>query len=230
MTLNFCSRFLTIICFLFSVSSILIDHFSNQVIAGTIYKYRDQNGIIHLTNIPTEERFRHKEIIHYKDSGSIDSQLIRKNLNRFLQSSTIKEYLNTPKDSKDATPKGIPVPGRISSSYGNRVNPVSGRFQVHKGVDMACEMGTPIRATADGIVVFSGWSGGSGNLVVLEHGLGFSTCYAHNMTNIVQPGQKVQRGDAIAYVGSTGYSTGPHVHYEIWENGIPIDPSSYLLK
>jgi murein DD-endopeptidase MepM/ murein hydrolase activator NlpD len=154
-TSSCCFQFITIIIFLFSASAILIDHLNNHVIAETIYKYRDQDGTIHLTNIPTDERFRHKAIIHYKDSGSIDSQLVRKNLNRFLQSSTIKEYLNTPKDLQDATPKGSPAPGRISSSYGNRVNPISGRFQVHKGVDMACEMGTPIRATADGIVVFS---------------------------------------------------------------------------
>src|SRR3990172_4311149 len=88
--------------------------------------------------------------------------------------------------------------------------------------------GHPVISTADGIVSFSGWSGGGGNVVVVEHGFGFSTFYAHNKMNIVRVGQRVKRGDVIAYVGSTGNATGPHVHYEIWKNGRSVNPKPYV--
>lgn len=82
-------------------------------------------------------------------------------------------------------------------------------------------------ATADGVVVFSGWNGGGGNVVVVAHGHGFSTYYAHNRKNTVQVGQSVKRGDIIGYIGSTGSATGNHVHYEVWHNGKNKNPISY---
>jgi murein DD-endopeptidase MepM/ murein hydrolase activator NlpD len=97
-------------------------------------------------------------------------------------------------------------------------------------MDISCPPGTPVRATADGIVSFSGWSGGSGNLVVIEHGHGFSTFYAHNRLNVVKVGKKVKRGDIISYVGSTGNSTGPHLHYEVWKDGRHTNPYSYVKE
>ena len=81
---------------------------------------------------------------------------------------------------------------------------------------------------ADGIVSYSGWSGGNGNIIVVEHGHGFSTAYAHNKENLVTVGQKVRKGEGIATAGSTGMSTGPHLHYEVWRNGKPVDPAHYL--
>jgi len=90
------------------------------------------------------------------------------------------------------------------------------------------ESGTPVRATADGVVNFAGWSGDSGNLVGLEHGFGYSTFYAHNKAIAVRVGQRVERGEIIAYVGSTGSSTGPHCHYEIWKDGRHINPAPFL--
>jgi murein DD-endopeptidase MepM/ murein hydrolase activator NlpD len=98
----------------------------------------------------------------------------------------------------------------------------------HSGVDLACDHGTPIHATADGIVSHSGWTTDSGNVVVLEHGLGFSTIYAHNNKNNVTVGQKVRRGDVVGYVGSTGRTTGPHVHYEVLKDGKHVNPTPYL--
>ncbi len=103
-----------------------------------------------------------------------------------------------------------------------------GENEFHSGIDISTNPGNPVRATADGIVSFSGWSGGSGNLVGLEHGHGFSTFYAHNRINAVKVGQKVHRGDVISYVGSTGNSTGPHVHYEIWKDGRHVNPQKYV--
>jgi murein DD-endopeptidase MepM/ murein hydrolase activator NlpD len=85
-----------------------------------------------------------------------------------------------------------------------------------------------VRATADGIVSFSGWSGGNGNLVVLEHGFGYSTFFAHNKKVNVKVGQIIKRGDIISYIGSTGNSTGPHVHYEVWKDGKSVNPYKYL--
>jgi murein DD-endopeptidase MepM/ murein hydrolase activator NlpD len=105
---------------------------------------------------------------------------------------------------------------------------MTGRADFHSGIDISSSPGNPVKATADGIVSFAGWSGGSGNLVVLEHGHGFSTFYAHNRKLNVRVGQKVRRGDVISYVGSTGDSTGPHVHYEIWKEGKPVNPKDYL--
>ncbi len=124
--------------------------------------------------------------------------------------------------------RGYPVPGDISSPFGMREHPTSGKDDFHSGIDLAISPGTPVKATADGIVSYSGWHGGSGNLVGLEHGHGFSTFYAHNKSTVVNIGQKVRRGDIIGYSGTTGNSTGPHVHYEIWKDGKAINPAAYL--
>ena len=95
-------------------------------------------------------------------------------------------------------------------------------------MDISAAPGNPVTATADGIVSFSGWNGGSGNLVVIEHGFGYSTFYAHNKMTAVKVGQRVKKGDVIAYVGSTGNTTGPHLHYEVWKNGSPVNPKSFI--
>ena len=97
-------------------------------------------------------------------------------------------------------------------------------------MDISCSMKTPIHATADGVVSHSGWVNGSGQVVILEHGCGFSTIYAHNSSNVVRAGQKVHKGDIVAYVGMTGKTTGPHVHYEIWKDGRTINPQPYLYE
>ena len=141
----------------------------------------------------------------------------------------IKEYLLAQKDVYVSTPKGYPVSNyRVTSTYGKRQDPMGEGVKFHSGVDLACDNGTPIFATADGIVSHSGWSAGSGNVVVLEHGLGFSTIYAHNKSNTVKVGNQVRRGDIIGYVGATGRTTGPHVHYEVLKNGKNINPAPYL--
>ncbi len=140
----------------------------------------------------------------------------------------IKDYLRVQKDIYVATPKGLPAPGEITSNYGRRVDPFSGDNAFHTGIDVSCHLKTPIRATADGVVSHSGWIENSGYVVILEHGCGFSTVYAHNTSNTVKVGQKVKRGDVIGYVGSTGKSTGPHVHYEVWKNGKTVNAEKFL--
>lgn len=163
------------------------------------------------------------------DSGSIDMEALKGQIKNTVGTVTeIREYLHQQKDIYLSTPRGWPVAGRITSSYGKRENPVHGGNDFHSGLDIAVATGTPVTATADGIVSFSGWSEGNGNLVVLEHGLGYSTLYAHNKTTAVRVGQHVSRGDKIALAGSTGNSTGPHSHYEIWKKGRHVNPMPFL--
>lgn len=182
--------------------------------------------------------FNSKEMIlenldNATDRGSveIDIEKIKEQIKNTLETvSEIKNYLRKEKDVYFATPKGLPVQGYISSDYGKRVHPATGKIDFHSGIDISAEKGVPVTATADGIVSFSGWSGNSGNVIVLEHGHGFSTIYAHNKINIVKVGQVVKRGDIIAYVGSTGNSTGPHLHYEVWKEGKHINPKNFLKE
>ncbi|KQM90561.1 hypothetical protein ASE70_02845 [Sphingomonas sp. Leaf22] len=119
-----------------------------------------------------------------------------------------------------------PVAARISSNFGWRVHPVLGFRRLHKGMDFAATYGSPIRATTDGRVAIAGRHGGYGNFVKLDHGGGLATGYGHMSRIVVAPGTRVSRGQVIGYVGSTGLSTGPHLHYELWKNGVPVNPRS----
>ncbi len=171
------------------------------------------------------------ETVDFPDTGSLDMEVIRTQIEEAMRSVMgIKKYVIEQKDLYRATPVGWPAKGRISSSYGYREHPKSGRRQLHTGLDISIPPGTAVKATADGVVSFSGWTVNSGNVVVIEHGHGFSTAYAHNSKNLVQVGQPVMRGDAIAVSGSTGRSTGPHVHYEIWKDGRHVNPSKFLAR
>ena len=118
-----------------------------------------------------------------------------------------------------------PTAGYVSSPYGLRWN----GSEFHQGIDIAAETGTPIVATADGVVTTAGWDGsGYGNMVDIDHGDGIMTRYWHASAVAVTVGQEVRRGQVIAYVGSTGYSTGPHLHYEVRVSGQPVNPAGYL--
>jgi murein DD-endopeptidase MepM/ murein hydrolase activator NlpD len=169
------------------------------------------------------------ESYHASDTGAIDMEALNKQISESIESvKEIKDYLHNQKSIYEATPTGWPVAGSISSGFGGRVHPISGRSDFHSGVDIQTDSGTEVRATADGVVSFSGFSGGNGNLVVIEHGQGYSTIYAHNESTLVRTGQVVKRAEAIARSGSTGLSTGPHLHYEVWKNGRPLNPSKFL--
>ncbi len=101
---------------------------------------------------------------------------------------------------------------------------------MHEGLDIAAWPGAPIVATADGVVSFSGSLSGFGYVILIDHGFGYTTFYGHNKANKVRKGQRVKRGDIIAYVGNSGRSTGPHLHYEIQVNGVPVDPTKYIIE
>lgn len=224
------------------VFSIAVDAFEYNRMKQNLNYYSGQfiemkKTMISLKNAENEFRklfsFKTKESvlenIDTSDNGSIDMETLKNQIKLTMESvGEIKDYLSQQKDLYVATPKGWPVAGRISSPYGYRDHPQTGARDFHSGMDIASEPGTPVKATADGIVSFAGWSGGSGNLVALEHGLGFSTYYAHNRQVVVKAGQKVKRGDIISYVGSTGNSTGPHLHYEVWKEGRSLNPSTFI--
>ena len=127
-------------------------------------------------------------------------------------------------DAAHTVPSIWPAAGYVSSPYGLRFDGT----EFHQGIDIAAEMGTPIVATADGVVTAAGWNGGYGNMVDVDHGGGIVTRYGHASALAVTVGQQVRRGEVIAYVGSTGHSTGPHVHYEVRVDGQPVNPAGYL--
>ncbi|MBD2110718.1 MULTISPECIES: murein hydrolase activator EnvC family protein [Cyanophyceae] len=122
----------------------------------------------------------------------------------------------------------FPANANISSGFGNRVHPILGYSRFHGGIDFSASYGSTIHAADSGRVIFSGWYGGYGQAVIIDHGGGLSTLYAHSSRLFVSEGQSVQQGQAIAAVGSTGLSTGPHLHFEVRQNGNPVNPAGYL--
>ena len=123
----------------------------------------------------------------------------------------------------------MPINGRLTSNFGWRVHPLLRFRRLHKGLDLAAPSGTPIRAAADGVVARAGRAGGYGNFVKLNHNGGLATGYGHMSRIAVRAGQRVKQGSVIGYVGSTGISTGPHLHYELWKNGTAVNPRSVSL-
>ena len=127
-----------------------------------------------------------------------------------------------------STPSLAPVSGFFSDGFGWRRDPIDGSREFHKGVDIVAPTGTPVRAPADGLVTASGRMAGYGAMIHLAHGYGMGTRYGHLSRLMVAPGQRVKRGDVIGLVGSTGRSTGPHLHYEVFRTGVQVDPRKYL--
>jgi len=123
----------------------------------------------------------------------------------------------------------LPVSGRVSSGFGQRFHPILGYARFHKGVDLAAAYGTPIVAAADGRIVSAGWSGGYGQRVAIMHSGGIQTMYGHMSRIVASAGSLVRQGQLIGYVGSTGLSTGPHLHYEVLKGGRPVNPMSVKL-
>lgn len=139
------------------------------------------------------------------------------------------ESLSARQSLLSATPSIRPARGPIGSRFGYRVDPINGSMKMHAGLDIVVSPGTPVRAPADGVVSFAGWDDFYGKLVSIDHGYGVLTRFAHNSQIYVQVGQKVSRYDVISATGSTGRSTGPHLHYEVRVNGIPVNPLNYIL-
>ena len=140
----------------------------------------------------------------------------------------VQGFLNDQRSFLGAKPQGWPVKGWLTSSFGMRKSPFSGRMKMHDGLDVAARTGTPVYATADGVVSRAETAPGYGKLVVIDHGYGYRTYYAHNSKIYVKVGQRIKRGDKITAVGNTGTSTGSHVHYEVRLNGVPLNPHKFI--
>jgi murein DD-endopeptidase MepM/ murein hydrolase activator NlpD len=144
--------------------------------------------------------------------------------------SSLLDHLEDQRNLLACTPAIRPTRGWITSRFGYRDSPFTGLREFHKGLDIANRKGTPVRAPADGVVAYAARKGLLGNVIVIDHGHGFVTRYGHIHKALKKRGDAVKRGDIIAEMGNTGRSTGPHLHYEILLNGIPVNPQKYILN
>lgn len=177
----------------------------------TINKYLETRGL--------------KPVFKESQGGVVDNDI----LSTVEISSFYEEYLKTINNSLAHIPLGMPFTGRITSSFGHRSNPFGGySVETHRGMDIKGPTGAPVKSMAKGKVIFSNRKGGYGNCIILEHGSGFQTLYGHLSKIMVKRGQKIDIGQHIGNIGSTGRSTGPHLHYEVHQHGKRINPISFL--
>tara|TARA_Y100000590_G_scaffold469345_1_gene656384 strand:- start:2674 stop:3660 length:987 start_codon:yes stop_codon:yes gene_type:complete len=177
--------------------------------------------------------FRDPEVLRLKrDQIHIENSLITLNRRTLFTEQNLQDLYELLIDQKSflqALPTRKPTRGYISSGFGIRKHPIHGNQKMHEGIDIANVGGTPILSPANGTVKFSGRKPGYGRTVIIDHGYGLETLYGHCRKTIAKRGEKIYRGDRIALMGSTGRVSGPHLHYEVRINGIPVDPLTYIL-
>lgn len=226
------------------VFSIAVDTFEyyrmQKELSFAIKQFKElKNTIIALKQ--SEEEFKKlfslkskKEILESVDivpSGDINIEELKIHAEKAINSvAEIKKFLAEQQDIYRSTPMGLPLKGNITSYFGKREHPKYGNDDFHTGLDISASTGSEIRATADGIIVYSGYQRSNGNVVMIKHGYGYTTLYAHNQKNLVIVGQRVKRGDVIALSGSTGTTTGPHLHYEVWKDNKPLNPLDFAKE
>lgn len=191
----------------------LIAFFFSSTAEADIYRLEGEDDVVSFSDSPSDSRYK----------------LVMKEQLRATKTAKVKTSV-----TKDAKERGIsgfdgsssgrilPVDGVITSTTGMRSDPFNGRLTHHNGLDIAAPSGTPVKPVAPGTVIFSGWKGGYGNTVILDHGDGMVTVYAHHSSNSVREGEQVDPASVIALTGSTGRSTGPHLHFEAWRSGTNI--------
>jgi len=160
------------------------------------------------------------------DLGRIKGQAEEQEVSFF----ELDEFFKEQSSLLSHTPSIWPARGWVTSTFGYRRSPFTGLREMHEGLDVATQLNSPVIAPANGIVIRVGYHRGYGNLVEIDHGYGVVSRFGHNSKNLVKVGQKVKRGDTIALVGNTGRSTGPHLHYEVALNGVPVNPYRYILE
>lgn len=210
---------------------------------------RDANlyrALLEAEPIPTASRLRGSMDAYYYDSLATrtGSQLVADMARKadqlekslYIQTKSYDEILELAKETEvkmQNLPAIQPVLNkdltRVASGYGWRIDPVYHTKRFHEGMDFTANTGTDVYATGNGTVSFSGWRQGFGNCVIINHGFNYESLYAHLVKSLVREGQQVRRGDIIALVGSTGKSTGPHLHYEVHYKGIPVDPRNFYF-
>ena len=166
------------------------------------------NGIQHMARWVNDYGYGGMESDQYADGGT-----------------HVSSVLSEP--SLQARPSLWPVQGWVTAEFGFNVGPLGGK---HTGIDIAAPSDTPVKASADGVVTFVGWTEKLGNLIMIQHNSVFSTRYGHNSRVLVGQGEWVRRGQTIAFIGSSGRSSAPHLHFEIWKDGHPVNPREYLMR
>lgn len=189
------------ICTVFSAAPLLAD----------IYRQDGDDDVVMFTDSPRDKGF----LLIQKEQRSKKLAIDAKNMAR----DTAPRPASAGSGSISRT---LPIQGRITSPTGLRTDPFNGKLKHHNGLDIAAPLGTPVKPVAPGTVVFSGWKSGYGNTVILDHNDGMVTVYAHHASNNVSEGEYVDMGTVIALSGSSGRSTGPHLHFEAWRSGVNI--------
>ena len=202
---------------------------------------KDRKGIIKYTgfggpsaSLENEADFVGKAVKLDKDLISVNSfeQAVRfidaesKSKEKSFQE--IVKYITEQRARLTAVPSGWPVKGWITTEFGLRLDPFSGVLAFHEGVDIANDIGTPVKATADGVVSFAGFERGYGNTLLVNHGNGYTTRFGHLLKYVVSNGQYIKKGQIIGYLGNSGRSTAPHLHYEVRLNGVAVNSLKYL--
>jgi len=183
---------------------------------------------INLDNPLSLEGRRPEEVLH-----KMEQDVSRLQAEAAAQELSFQELTEAMKDRRSlwaATPSIWPVKGWLTSGFGNRLSPFTGDIAMHNGIDIAAHRDTPIVVSAAGVVSYEGFDSGLGKVVKINHGYGMQTMYGHLSKTAVKIGQRVKRGDVIGYVGNTGLSTGPHLHYEIYVHDVPVNPMRYILN
>lgn len=178
------------------------------------------------TRLPLEEQ--HNSLIREMHEQAEQLEMATDNQENGFGS--LLQYLEDQRNLLASTPAVSPTEGWTTSRFGYRESPFTGLREFHKGLDVANREGTDIRATADGVVAYAARKGLLGNVIVIDHGHGMVTRYGHLSQILRKRGDSVKRGDVIAKMGNTGRSTGPHLHYEVLLNGIPVNPEKYILN
>ena len=199
---------------------------------NAIIKYTGFGGPSYLDTKLLEKSVKENDEVISRRSFELAVQYVQeqaKNSENSFQE--IISYITEQRARLTAVPTGWPVKGWITASFGSRIDPFTGSLSYHGGVDIANDMGTPVKSTADGVIVFAQFEGGGyGNLVTINHGNGYMTKFGHMIKYVVTPGQHIKKGQVIGYVGNTGRSTAPHLHYEVKLNGVAVNPVKYLNK
>ncbi len=165
-------------------------------------------------------RLMHQSLDNLEDEIAVQTQ----------EKAQLYEFLEGQKSMLACTPSIWPAQGWATSGFGNRISPFTNQKEFHEGLDISARTGIEIIAPADGIISEIGKTYGFGNLMIISHGYGIKTIYGHLSKTLVKKGQSIKRGDKIALIGNSGRTTGPHLHYEIQLNGVPVNPQNYILN
>lgn len=209
-----------------------------QALARTNEQTKEQLATLQLLASEVTSAYGIKERLEGPSSISSESRLVptyQQTLDRFDLLRTTRLYSSGTRRinrtwQTNVVPNLWPVAGRLLSSFGSRTDPFTGGSAFHSGVDISATTGTPVRTTADGIVKLAEWSGAYGKLVVIDHGGGVESYYAHLSSFDVIPGQDVRRSQVIGKSGGTGRASAPHLHYEVRQGGAPVNPYKYLAR